>query len=499
MIYVNTNKTVKPIRNFWNNIIFHPTDAIEDDWGKRILDAISEDNAVDTVRIYNMLEDIVTKDENGNLCYDYTLNDYRLDYLISKGFDIYLTYAFMPSCMAQDPNVTGVCAKGKTRYKGKLIITTPPKDYADWEEICYQYTVHIVERYGLEQVKKWHLQCWNEPDVKTFFMGNLETNDENAIVRAKEYLKLYRSFASAVKRVSADLQIGNSIACTLSFLDCFLKGVSEENLPIDFVSLHTYGTSPRRIRDDGERFDADAIYRKYAAYKAIIDRYFDKIDIMIDEWGAASGGFRNRDDCPPLMFREGSDYAAYMGKMIHTFLQNDDSLSKMMICLSGQHEMVVDFSGFRNFFTLNFIRKPIYNAYVLLRKLGNRMLDCAWENQDLCALATSDENGKLCVMLAYASAHFDTPLPSVSEQIKLSGVAGKKKVTVWLIDDTHVNPYKLALRKGWGADGYTEEQLKVLREEGMLKPYSIQTVDFDQQDTLDVAFDDNALVLIEIE
>jgi len=130
MIHVNTNKTVKPIRNFWNNIIFHPTDAIEDDWGKRILDAVSEDNAVDTVRIYNMLEDIVTKDENGNLCYDYTLNDYRLDYLISKGFDIYLTYAFMPSCLAQDPNVTGVCAKGKTRYKGKMIITTPPKDYS---------------------------------------------------------------------------------------------------------------------------------------------------------------------------------------------------------------------------------------------------------------------------------------------------------------------------------------------------------------------------------
>jgi hypothetical protein len=96
-------------------------------------------------------------------------------------------------------------------------------------------------------------------------MGDIETSAENAIVRAKEYLKIYRSFASAVKRVSADLQIGNSIACTFSFLDCFLKGVTEEKLPIDFVSLHTYGTSPRRIRDEGEHFDADAIYAKLAA------------------------------------------------------------------------------------------------------------------------------------------------------------------------------------------------------------------------------------------
>lgn len=499
MIRVNTNQTVKPIKNFWNNIIFHPTDAIEDDWGKRILDAISEDRAVDTVRIYNMLEDIVTQDENGNLCYDYTLNDYRLDYLVSKGFDVYLTYAFVPPFLAVDPSLTSACAKGKTRYKGKMIITSPPKDYAVWEEICYQYTIHIVERYGLEEVKKWHFQCWNEPDIKMFFMGDLENNDENTIIRAKEYLKIYRGFASAIKRVSKELKIGQSIATRFPFLDYFLKTVTEEGLPIDFVSLHSYGTSPRRLRDEGELFDADAIYRKYMVYKEIIDRYFDKIEIIIDEWGAASGGFWNREECPPLMFREGSDYAAYMGKMIHTFIQNDDSLSKMMICLSGQHEMVVDFSGFRNFFTLNFIRKPIYNAYILLRKLGNQLLDCAWENQDMRALATADDNGKLCVMLAYASKHFDTPLPSVSEQIKLEGISGKKKVTVWLIDETHINPYKLALRNGWGADEYTEEQLKVLREEGMLKPYSIQTVDFDRQDTLDLAFDDNALVLIEVE
>ena len=499
MIRVDTKKTVKPIKNFWNSIMFHPTDAIEDDWGKRILDTVSEDHAADSVRIYNMLEDIVTQDENGNLHYDYSLNDYRLDYLVSKGFDVFLTYAFVPPFLAIDPSLDSAMAKGKTRYKGKMIITSPPKDYGVWEEICYQYTLHIVERYGLEQVKKWHFQCWNEPDSKSFFMGDIAAGEENAVVRAKEYMKLYRSFASAVKRVSGELRIGQSIATYLPFFDYCLKTSVEEKLPLDFVSLHTYGTSPRKIREGLERFDADSIYDKYTDYKKIIDRYFDKIEIMIDEWGAASGGFRNREDCPALMFREGSEYAAYMGKMIHTFIEKDDCLEKMMICLSGQHEMVVDFSGFRNFFTLNFIRKPIYNSYVLLRKLGNKQLDCAWENEDLRALATSDDNGKLCVMLAYASKHFDTPLPSVSEQIKLSGVLGKKKVTVWRIDDRHVNPYKLALRNGWGVDDYTEEQLKALREEGILKPCAIQTFDFDQQNTLDVSFDDNALVLVEIE
>ncbi len=499
MIRINANNAIKPIKNFWNNIIFHPTDAIEDDWGKRILDTVSQDRAADTVRIYNMLEDIVTQDEDGNLHYDYTLNDYRLDYLVSQGFDVFLTYAFVPPFLAVDPSWTSACAKGKTRYKGKLIITTPPKDYAIWEEICYQYTVHIVERYGLENVKKWHLQCWNEPDIQMFFRGDLGKTDEDLMIRLRDYLKIYRAFAKGVKRVSPELKIGQSLAKNLPFLDGFLKTTLEENIPVDYVSLHAYGTSPRRIVSDGERFDAQAIYHRYVEYKKIIDKYYPGIEKMIDEWGAASGGFWNRDECPALMFREGSENAAYMGKMIEAFLKNDDSLSKLMICLSGQHEMVVDFSGFRNFFTLNFIRKPVYNAYVLLRKLGNTLVDCAWENPDMSAVATTDESGKICLMLAYASKHFDTPMPSVKEKIQLQGVSGKKKVTVWLIDDTHINPYKLALRNGWGADEYTEEQLKVLREEGMLRAHSVEIVDFDTTDCLDVAFDDNALVLIEIE
>lgn len=498
MISVNTRNVKKELHNFWNNIIFHPTDAVEDDWGKRILDQIGEDGAAQTVRIYAMLEDIVTQGENGELCYDFTLNDYRLDYLISKGFDVFLTYAFAPPFLAVDPSLTSACAKGKTRYKGKLIVTSPLKDYAVWEEICYRYTSHIVERYGIERVKSWHLQCWNEPDIKMFFMGDKENNDENTLLREKEYLKLYRGFASGVKRVSKELRIGQSIATRMLFLDCFLKDVKEQGLPLDYVSLHSYGTSPNRIQNAGEHFDAEAVYKKFTVYKEIIDRYFLGIEIMIDEWGAASGGFYNREECPALMFREGSEYAAYMGKMIYSFIRNDAPLSKLMICLSGQHEMKVDFSGFRNFFTLNFIHKPIYNAFILLSKLGSRELECSFEGENLCALASSDDSDCVTLMLAYASENFNKALPPVNEEIKFKGLSGKREVTTWILDENNVNPYKMALRNGWGADNYTPEQLAALQKEGVLRPYSVQEVDFDKTDTLDVSFDNNALVLIRV-
>ena len=47
--------SVKRIDNFYNHALFHPTDAIEDAWGKRLLDRFSADGAVKTVRIYAML------------------------------------------------------------------------------------------------------------------------------------------------------------------------------------------------------------------------------------------------------------------------------------------------------------------------------------------------------------------------------------------------------------------------------------------------------------
>ena len=80
------NKIIKKQPKFWNHALFHPTDAVEDPWGKRILDRMAADGAIKTIRIYSMFEDIVYIGESGELCYDFRLSDLRLDYLIEKGY-----------------------------------------------------------------------------------------------------------------------------------------------------------------------------------------------------------------------------------------------------------------------------------------------------------------------------------------------------------------------------------------------------------------------------
>ena len=61
------NTVIKKQPKFWNHALFHPTDAVEDPWGKRILDRMSDDGAIKTIRIYTMFEDIVYLDENDQI------------------------------------------------------------------------------------------------------------------------------------------------------------------------------------------------------------------------------------------------------------------------------------------------------------------------------------------------------------------------------------------------------------------------------------------------
>ena len=108
------NNVLKEERSFWNQCVFHPTDAVEDPWGRRILDKMSKDGAIDTVRVYAMLEDIVYRGENDELLYDFRLSDLRLDYLVECGYDLVIAYAGVPDCIARTDYGRSSVAKNKS-------------------------------------------------------------------------------------------------------------------------------------------------------------------------------------------------------------------------------------------------------------------------------------------------------------------------------------------------------------------------------------------------
>ena len=463
------NEVIKQQPNFWNHFLFHPTDAVEDPWGRRILDQVAEDKAAKMVRIYTMFEDIVYRDGEGKIQYDWRLSDLRLDYMLEKGYDLLLAYAGIPKCISFHSENVSVKSRVKPRYKGKYWNPAPPENYDDWEEICYQYTKHNVERYGIETVSKWHCQCFNEAD-HAYFMPELDEDEHKFEKKAKEFCKLYAAFQRGIRRVSEEIPIGGPNFAFKSTIGLFLPYVKENNLKLDFISLHNYATSPRRLRDENAKLTVANTLKVHEWQMGYIrENGFEDTKIILDEWGAASGGFKNCEDVPELIFRENEVYSAYYVKLIHEFIKADYKIDKMMICLSGQHEMTEDFSGFRNFFTLNFIRKPIYNAFCLAVKLHEGLLSYETENQNIFAVPTKDENGNMAVMLTYCDECFEENIPETDETVDLGADMDGKKVTVWCIDKDTTNPYRLAQKKNIGKNP-TKEEIALLREEGKLKP-----------------------------
>lgn len=456
-------------KNFWNNCVFHPTDAIEDAWGARILDKISADKAINAVRIYAMLEDIVYLDENGELCYDFRLSDLRLDYMLEKGFDVLLSYAGIPDCIASSLTGKTSVSKNKTRYKGKLWNTSPPKDYALWEEVCYRYTLHNLERYGQDVVTRWRCQCFNEPDINWFFFAEL-SDEEGLEARAEAYCKMYHAFAKGVLRACEKIEVGGpALALYDEFLDKFLSYVKKNNLRLDFISLHNYGTKPDWLNDGSRPFCVDDIISEISQHFEVIKANgFENTPVLIDEWGMSNAGFYNREECPALLAREHELFSAYFVKLIRAFIDSGLKVEMLAVCLSGQHEMTEDFSGFRNFFTLNFIKKPIYNAFILASRLGDSLLEHSQDNADVAVIPTQKQNGEVAVLLSYATRFFDENASVLSEQLILPESLIKKTVSLWCIDRENTNPYRLYQKICAGEP--TQEELVHLREEGNLKP-----------------------------
>jgi beta-xylosidase len=329
-------------------------------------------------------------------------------------------------------------------------------------------------------------------------MGQLDDDNRGAKTRIDTYTKLYKGFAGGISRVSEKLRMGGpGLSMYVHFLDGFLKNACEQKIPLKFVTVHAYGTEPGKINSGKQLLNSNDPVVKFAELETTVKKYFDEADIIVDEWGASSGGFIDREKCPGIMFREDSIMPVFMAKMVKAYIDSDRRIDKLMICLSGQHEMKVDFSGFRSLFTLNHIKKPIYNGYVLFDKVYENLLESSWNNENMQVIATKGDG--VSVMIAYASENFNQNLPSLNEKVEFKGIEGKRKVTVWIIDETHTNPYKLALRNGWGDGEYTREQVAVLKEEGIMKPADVYEKDFSEDNTVEINFSNNALVLVEVE
>ncbi|HEX8835200.1 MAG TPA: hypothetical protein VF719_13415 [Abditibacteriaceae bacterium] len=162
---------------------------------------------------------VVTRDANGRLHYRWHHVDKIYDALLELGLKPFVELNPMPEALAS----------GTQKMFFYRMNVTPPASYEEWGELVENFGRHCVERYGLDEVRSWYFEVWNEPNLSGFWSG---TQDE--------YWKLYEASAHALKRVDSRLRIGGPASSKAHWVSEIIEHCTQNTIPLDFVSTHLY-------------------------------------------------------------------------------------------------------------------------------------------------------------------------------------------------------------------------------------------------------------------
>src|SRR5688500_304676 len=222
--FCNLAEATTPLPHFWEHTVGsdHAPMALRADCQQQ-LKRCHHDLGFGYVRFHGLLSDdmgTVTRSKN-SLLYSFFNIDQVLDFLLSIGMKPFVELSFMPSALASGSRTV-------FDYKANV---TPPRDYKQWAALINRLVSHWVDRYGKQNVRDWFFEVWNEPNLKAFWAGT-----------QRDYFKLYRHTAEAIKKVDASLRVGGPATAKSEWIEEFVDFCERNKVPADFISTHQYPT-----------------------------------------------------------------------------------------------------------------------------------------------------------------------------------------------------------------------------------------------------------------
>ncbi len=176
------------------------------------------------IRFHALFHDdmgVVKRRKDGSLSFQWHHVDKIYDALLDMGLKPFVELNPMPAALASGAT---------TMFYYKMNVT-PPRLYEEWGMLVKKFTEHCIERYGLDEVKEWYFEVWNEPNLKCFWWTDNQL---------EEYFKLYDAAVFAVKGVDESLRVGGPATAYAGWVKEMIEHCVEKDVPIDFVSTHVY-------------------------------------------------------------------------------------------------------------------------------------------------------------------------------------------------------------------------------------------------------------------
>jgi xylan 1,4-beta-xylosidase len=173
----------------------------------------------------------VKQGPDGKVTYDWSGIDKLYDNLLAKHIKPFVELGFTPQALKTSDNKI-------FWWNGN---TSHPKPEA-WHDLIAAFVTHLEQRYGKEQVRSWYFEVWNEPNLDGFW----EKADRQA------YFDLYENTARTIKAIDPSLRVGGPSTAGAAWVPEFLAFTAARNVPIDFVTTHTYGVEGGFLDEEGK-------------------------------------------------------------------------------------------------------------------------------------------------------------------------------------------------------------------------------------------------------
>lgn len=339
------------------------------------LDVVRREIGFRYLRGHGLLSDGmgVLRRSGGVTRHSFTYVDQVVDALLERGIRPFLELGFMPSELASGDQTV-------FWWKGNV---TPPADHDEWAALVRAVLGHLVNRYGIAEVRTWPVEVWNEPNLVHFWAGA----DREA------YLRLYEVSARAVKEVDAALQVGGPALSPGAdeWWAPFAELVTARDVPCDFVSRHAYTSGPAQhvpfgvyqtLRDPQELLDQFAAPRRHLAGTALAD-----LPVHITEFSSSY-----RPDNP---IHDTAYQAAYLAPVVAGGGDLVDSFSYWTFSDMFEEENVPTsfFHGGFGLLTHRQVRKPAFHLFAFAARLGPVVLARGADH-----LVTRHDDGRLAIL-----------------------------------------------------------------------------------------------------
>lgn len=359
-----------PLLHTWRNVttVGTASDILISDV-QQMLKKVQTDIGFRYIKLNGVFSDdfhVYSESVSGQAVFNFAYLDKVFDFLLSCNLMPWIQLSYMPEKLAKHPD----------RYLFNENVSQPKSNDA-WCDLIQHFFNHIISRYGFDEIIKWNYSLWNQPNTGSRLYG-FDNEDD--------FFVFYKETYRCIKTISADIQFCLSPTYYLVeddyqnwYIDFLEKCRINSCLP-DSISF-TYYDTKLLSRQNHSKQSFGFIYTmslsespdsmKDFVMQVLRERKklgLGSIPIYLTEW--------NNSPSQQDLLNDTCFKSCYIVKNI---LENYDRLQSFAYW--SLTDLMKDaplpenqFFGGLGLFTTNGLPKASYNAFCLLRKLGNRFL-----------------------------------------------------------------------------------------------------------------------------